>query len=294
LAYILLATGFAVNLVTDSIFIAYRASQYNFLIDGIIASSCQLLLPVALIAFGAFGIFAAQGAAAVIAMILSIYFLIKKFDYKPKFKINKQVLDEVLHFSFGNYIVNLLNIAPTVVIPIVILNRLGAAAAGYYYLAYMMANLLFTVAYAVSQSLFAEGSYGELALRSLAKRAAAILATIMIPASLAMALLGPVVLQAFGHGYSSNARNVIVLLAANGPLVAAYVLGSVLLRITKQISKLIVANSFYFIVISAFAISFAHRGLPWVAAAWLVGNGTTAILMFIFLSRWRQNRRNTA
>lgn len=288
--YVVLVTGSAVNLATDSIFIAFRAAKYNFLVDGLVASITQVSLPLALVAFGSFGIFASQGAGVTLAMCVSIFLLIKKFGYRPKVIIDKKVLSELFHFSAGNYIANLFNILPTMVLPFVVLNKLGPEAAGYYYLSFMMATLLFTVAYAVSQSLFAEGSYGEIRLRSLVKRSVLILSAIMIPASVFLGAVGPYILKLFGKGYSSNSQQLMMVLAASGIFVAAFVLGGVLLRITKQITQLIIANIFYAVSITVIALVFTGRGLAWAGVAWAAGHALTAGLMFVFLYVWQRRR----
>ncbi|HXH27171.1 MAG TPA: oligosaccharide flippase family protein, partial [Candidatus Acidoferrum sp.] len=165
--YVFLVTGAAVNLVTDSIFIAYRSAKYNFFIDGLTASSLQVVLPMALVGLGAYGVFAASGAAAFIAMLVSIVVLMRRFGYQPRLAINRTILREVARYSFINYIANLLNVVPTLVLPLIIINKLGTAAAGYYYLAFMMATLLYTIAHTLSQAMLAEGSYDEAALKPL-------------------------------------------------------------------------------------------------------------------------------
>ena len=47
------------------------------------------------------------------------------------------------------------------ILPIMVLNVLGAEQAAYYYIAYAIAALLFMIPSAISMSLFVEGSHGE-------------------------------------------------------------------------------------------------------------------------------------
>lgn len=284
-SFVVLSAFAATNLLTDSVFIAYRASGYNLLIYTI-QSAIKLALPFALVAAGAFGIFAATGIAAGVALALSLYFMARRFGYRPAPAVHGRVVQDIWHFSSGSYVANLLNILPTLVIPLVIVNRLGAAQAGYFYLAFTLANLLYAVAYSVSQALFAEGSYGEVEFKQLLARGSGLLAAIMIPAAVATALLGPVVLSVFGKAYSAQASQVLMVLALAAPAVAAYVLGCVLLRITKQNVALVVVNLVYAVSICGFAFAWAPRGLVWVAGGWLVGNAITALLGFA-LVRYR-------
>ena len=294
LGFVLLTMGAAVNLITDSIFIAYRSAGYNLVIDGFIGSSIQLLLPIALVGLGAYGIYAAQGSAAFVAMIISIAVLIRLFNYQPSLKINLAILRDIKRYSSASYVASLLAVLPTIILPIIILNKLGAAPAGYYYLAFMMANLLFAIAYAVAQSLFTEGSYGEQRLRWLAKRAAIFLAALMIPASLLLAGLGTFALDIFGKTYGAHSRPVIMILAAAGPFVAASALGNVILSIQKQLKALVVVNLIYALVVCVFALVYAGRGLVWVAGAWLVGYVVADVIMFSLLGLQYRRRVSNA
>ncbi len=278
----------AINMLTDSIFIAYRAAKYNLLIDGLIMSGTKMLLPLVLVALGAYGIFSSAGVASALGMIASIAFLVWRFDYKPKLSIHWETLRKVFHYSFANYLANLFNIAPTMILPLIVIDYLGSASAGYYYLAFMMANLLYAVAYSISQSLFAEGSYGGADLAKLIKRSVLILAAIMIPAGLIMALLGPLILQVFGKSYSAGGSQVLIILALAAPAVGAYTIGNVILRVSNQNYSIVLVNMIYFLTISGLGILWVHRGLVWIALAWMLGNLAAAAVAFLAVLYWRR------
>lgn len=277
LGFVLLSAAAAGNLLTDSIFIAYRSAQYNLRIYAI-QSVAKLLLPLAFIGLGAYGVFAASGTAMALALGLSVSYLIRRFHYRPAVVVSREVIKSTWSFSSASYAANLLNIVPTLVLPLIVVNQLGPESAGYFYLAFMLVNLLYAVAYAVAQSLFAEGSYGQEGFRHLLTRATALLMAVMVPAALVMAVAGPWVLQLFGKSYGDGAAATIVVLALSAPAVAAYVLACVVLRITKQTVALVLMNVFYAFIICALAWMWSGKGLAWVAGAWLVGNVATAFV----------------
>lgn len=286
LGFIALVAFASINLLTDSIFIAYRAAKYNLLIDGVIMSSVKLSLPFAFIGLGAYGVFAAAGAAAAVAMALSITFLITKFDYTPRVRMKLSVLKGVMHYSFANYLANLLNIAPTLVLPIVVLDNLGPSSAGHYYLAFMVANILYTVVYSVSQSLFAEGSYADQKLPKLIRKSVAVTSAIIVPGTIALYFSANFLLEVFGKSYGVEATEILRALALAAPTVAIYILACVLLRISKKVYSLVVVNAVYFLTISSLAVVWAARGLAWVGYAWLAGNIVAGAVGLIFLG-WR-------
>jgi O-antigen/teichoic acid export membrane protein len=278
----------SVNSLTDSIFIAYRAAQYVLITDAFFTSGSKLLLPLLFVGLGAYGVFASAGFATSIGMIASILYLVFKFGYKPEWKISKATLKKVFSFSSANYIANLVNIAPTLILPIIVLDHLGAATAANYYLSFAVMNLLYAISTSVSQSLFAEGSYDEGKLRELLKHAAIILGIIMIPATVILGGLGPFILGLFGKSYSVGGAHIIIILALASPLVAAYDIGSAVLKIRHQIYSLITVNVVFAVAVSGLAILWINKGLIWVACAWTAGNFAAALLSFMFIFLYRR------
>lgn len=289
LSFIIIVILTSINSLTDSIFIAYRKAQYNLLTDGIIISITKLILPLLFVSIGAYGIFMASGLATTIGMLASTLFLIFKFNYRPQIKIDTLIINKLFHYSFTNYIANLLAITPTLILPIIIINHLGASAAGYYYLAFMVINLLYTISASISQSLFAEGSYGDSMLRSLFKRSVIILVAILVPSGIILTIFGPLVLNFFGKSYSAGGSSVMIILTIAGPAVAGYNLGTALLRIRRQIYSLLTINVLYATSIILLTIYWVDKGLVWVAIAWTIGNTVAAILAFLSIFLYRQN-----
>lgn len=277
------------NTLAGNVFIAFRNAKYNFINDGCVNGSVKLLLSFLLAGMGAYGIFGAFGIAMLATAALSFTFLMARFSFKPELRIDKPVLRDVFHYSFSNYLANIFIIAPALVVPLIVINRLGAAAAGYYYMAFMIANLLYSISYSVSQSLFAEGSCEGASLDKLLKRAAAIVIAIMIPAGVITAAAGPLVLQFFGRSYDVQGSQIIVLLALAAPAIAAAYLGITVLRIMRKTKTLIAASFVYFFVVCAAAAILSGRGLAWVAAAWIAGgiSSSAVSLLSIALAKRR-------
>lgn len=270
--FVALTAFAAVNLATDSVFIAYRAARYNLLVDGVIQGGVKLAAPLLLVGLGAFGIFAATGVAAAVAVGASIVFMVRPFGYRPHLSVDRAVVRHVRSFSAANYLANLLNLGPIFLLPLIVLDRLGQAANGYYYVAFSMGNLLNAVAYAVSQSLFAEGSYEGSDLRRLVVRSARLQAAVMLPASATLALGAAFLLSVFGHAYRQHAEFALILFAVAAPGVALNNWTSALLRLTRQLRALVWSNILYVVTVAGLALLWAPRGIGWIAGAWLAGN----------------------
>lgn len=287
IGFVILTILASVNTLTDSIFIAYRSAQYNLITDGFIISTAKLFLPFVFVGLGAYGVFAASGFATSIGMIASVAFLFYKFDYRPKLAIHMPTLQKVLRYSSSNYIASLISMFPTFIVPIIIINHLGAEPAAYYYMAFMLMNMLYSISGSVTQSLFAEGSHDAKKLHDLLKRSLVILATIMVPAGIVAALFGPLVLQFFGKSYGAGGSNVIIILALAAPAVAAANFGNILMKIRHQLNSLMATNIIHAATISGLALLWVDRGIEWVAIAWAVGHLVTALTSFTFIFLYR-------
>lgn len=287
LGFILISILSSINSLTDSIFVAYRSTQYNLITDGLIISITKLVLPVFFVSFGAYGVFFSSGIATSIGMIASILILVYKFEYKPKISIDKTVIKKIFEYSSVNYFGSLLSTLPTFVLPIIIINRLGASESGYFFLCFMIINILYTISVSISQSLFAEGSYGDNMLLKLLINSVKILSYTLIPASILLAIIGPFVLSFFGQAYEVGGKNVIIILSLFSPVVAMYNIGTTLLKIRKQMYSIVVINATYSIVICSLSYLWVDRGLGWIAVSWIIGNFVAGVLSFIMIYKYK-------
>jgi len=276
--FVVLTAFWAVNVVTDSVFIAFRKTQYNLLVDGIIQGVMKLALPALVVGLGAYGIFMTSGLAAGVAVAASIVFMMRVVEYRPKLVLSSNVLRRTWEYSAANYAANLLNLCPMLITPLIVLDLLGPRQAGFYYIAFQVAALLFSVGYAVSASFFAENSYEGSHLPSLLRRSAKILAIVCIPSSILFAVAGHWLLLLFGPQYSANASSALVILALSAPSVAFCSTATTVLRITKQLRAVVVANAVYALIIVSVTLLGVRHGLQWVAVAWLLGNTATGFL----------------
>jgi O-antigen/teichoic acid export membrane protein len=283
IGFTVFVTMTALVLVTDAVFIARRQAKYNLLVDGVIQGSAKLALPAVLAGAGAFGIFAATGFAAGFDVLVSLALIVWVFGYRPRLRMNFGVIREGIGYSSANYLANLLSLVPTLVLPIAVIDELGARSAAYYYIAFSIANLLNAIAYSTSQALFAEGSHDDVDRHLLVRRSARLLLGVSVPAGLLVAALAPVILLVFGHQYSQHATGALVIFALGLLPVCAYTWAITLLRVTKQLSALVLANVAYAATVCVLGVWWAREGLVFVALAWVAGNVAAAAIAGVAL-----------
>jgi len=288
LLFLLFTVFFSLNITSESVFIAYRSSKF-VLIKNTISSIAKLILPIFLVALGAYGIFMSMGIAIAIAFLFSLVFLILRFNYSPKPIIDKIVVKRMTKFSLGNYIAGFIGGLPAMVLPIFIINSIGAKFSAYFYLDMMIANLLYIIPIATSQSLFAEGSYSETELKVYLKKAIKIISLILIPAILVTFLFGNYILLAFGKEYSDEGFILLKLLSISGIFISINAIGGAILNIKHKIKLMILLSLIAAAVILSLSVFFIKMnlfGVVGVGIGWIVGQGTTSLIYLLFIKKF--------
>ncbi|MFC1938096.1 lipopolysaccharide biosynthesis protein, partial [Chloroflexota bacterium] len=163
LAFIFFVLLMTLTLMIDSVFISKRKAEFVLFRRSIVLL-LRLPLPVLMaLFFHAFGIAASWGIALGIAFVIAIFLFMPRVQnqYRPMLGLNLGIISNMRRYSTGNYLASLSIIAPTHILPIMIVNLLGAEQNAYFYMGWMIAGLLSSIPMAVSQSLFAEGVHLE-------------------------------------------------------------------------------------------------------------------------------------
>lgn len=282
--FILIMVFAALNIMIENIFVAYRSTKY-VLFKNIIISISKLVLPFLLISFGAYGIFISFGLSTVIACLLSILILTIKFEYLIKLAISKKVVKKMTKFSFNNYVAGIIGGIPIGILPILITNKVGATTSAYFYIGMMIANLIYVIPIATSQSFFAEGSYDDSELLPLLKKAGKIIAILMVPAILITFLFGNYILLAFGEKYSSEGFTFLKLIALAGVFVALNQLGSIVLHIRHKISLVIIVNIINVATTLSLSYLFISEKLIGVGIAWIIGQLVSSLVYIVVIKK---------
>ncbi len=241
ISFVIFTVMQTLNFLIEAILIALREGN-QILIKNSILSTFKLLLPFTLIFMGAYGIFASLEVAVIISVIYGfiIVAVMHKIKFRPTF--HKASVKQMSFFSFGNYIAGLASTAPTYILPIFITNMLGPTTAAYYYIVGTTSNVLFMVPAIITQNLLVEGSYGEKEIKIHVRKAARLLAVILIPAIAGMILFGNYLLLVFGKKYSIEGLHLLQLFALSCILVAANYIFGTIITLLHKIKLLIILN----------------------------------------------------
>lgn len=282
-AFVVFSVLISLDFISESIFMALRAGKYIFF-KNVLVSLSKLILPIFFVGLGAVGVFTAWALALSTALLVSSWVLIKRYKlrFSPAFRRDK--LKEMISFSSINFIVGMFGIAPGLILPLMITNTINPETAAYFYVAFMIANLLYTIPFATTQSLFAEGSHDEKNFKLNVMKALKMILVLLFPAILVLMLLSNYILLFFGKNYSIEGVRFLQLLALAGIPVAINYIGLTVLNVKRKLSALLVIN--FIGTVSILILSYVWRdlALAGIGFAWLAGHILKNVLYAGYIS----------
>jgi len=269
--FVLLTAAASVNLLTDSVFIAARKAGYSALTDGAAGGITKIVSGVVLVGTGSYGLFCASAGGYAAAALASLVLMTTALHWRPSLRAPLRTLRPLVRFSGASYAGNVLNLLPTLVVPLIVLDRLGASSAAYYFVAFQMATLLYSAAWAVEQAFLAEGSHAGVDLRELLKRSRRVIVALCLPACLVLVVSAHWVLLAFGTRYSQHGTLSLILLALAAIPIAANNWLLTVLRLSGRLQVIVASSAVYAVGICGLAWLLAPHGLTTLTAAWPLG-----------------------
>jgi O-antigen/teichoic acid export membrane protein len=272
------------NMLVESTFMAFRAAR-NILIKNSFISLLKLLLPFALVALGAYGVFTATVLAYTLGVLGGLVLLIFQFKIKLSLAVNFSLVKETLAYSFANYMVSFMFNLPSLVLPVIILNVLTAKYAAYYYVASMIQSILLVIPIATTQALLTEGSYNEEELKKHVKKALITIFVLLLPATALIVFAGDVLLRAFGKNYASEAFQFLQLYSVSTLFTAVLLVANAIMNIKYQIKSLVFLNVFVAILTLWLSYAFISQKLAGVGWGWVVGQAVAGVVAIVFIMR---------
>ncbi len=215
-AFVVFAGATALQPLVNDVFLA-KLNTRLIVIKSIIFGALRIaLLPVLAVFFAsAFGIFAAKGLAVAVALLIAGFCFLPRVQdgYRPCPKIERRILTDVVGYAGGNYIGRLLWQIPPLVLPLVVLNLLGAEMNAYFYIGWTIAMALKAIPSAIFNSLFAEGSNDEASIRTNIAKSLKLLFVLLLPVIALVFIVAEGLLLLFGPEYADNAALLLRIVA---------------------------------------------------------------------------------
>ncbi|MFC1940376.1 lipopolysaccharide biosynthesis protein [Chloroflexota bacterium] len=286
-AFVVVTATSTLTQITSQTFIASRRTGFT-LAQSIISGVLKLAVVAVLASsFKVFGIFASWGIAAAVSLGICLLIFLPRLlpHYRPIPSLQKQTDNELVRFSFSNYIGEALRGLPGWILPLIILNVLSAEENAYFFIAWVMTNVLFAISGGASFSLFAEGSHEEGKLGGNISRSIKLIAVLLIPAILIIILFGDNILLLFGKEYPLQGTKLLWILAAAVLPASINFLYLGVARVKKKLKEIILINgavAFGTLILSYLLLP--HLGILGAGVGWLTSQ---TVMSLVLLLRFR-------
>jgi O-antigen/teichoic acid export membrane protein len=285
-AFLLFGLASTVSGLTGETFVAERRAGF-VLAGGLIFNLLRVPLVILLAAFfRSFGIFASLTIALGVTLLFNVFFFLPRVQpgYHPFFAINKKVVNEMLHFSLANYLSVLFWAAPGLVLPIMVVNLLGAELNAYFYIAWAIGGVLGVIPGAASTSLFAEGSYEQERLGINIWRSLKMILLLLVPAVILVLAFADRLLLFFGTAYAENAATLVRILAVASLPLAINIVYLAIKRVEKKLK--VIVNLTAFVAVVTLGLTYLllpYLGINGAGIAWLVSQ---AVIALVIITSW--------
>ena len=261
----------------DNVFIAIRESS-GTLIENSFFNVTRLFFPILVVGSGYIGIFSAQLAAVIFALMASVFLLKRYHGFTFLVKPSMTSMSGKWRFAFGSYTSDLTGGLPSSVLPIIVVARLGPVAGALWYVAMQITNVLLSVSASINQAMFAEMANAKGSINEFLKKATISMYGVLIPLSATVFVLAPNILKIF-HGNYVAAEHVLRLMTIFALFgVANFIAGSIL-QVYKMVIYITFANIANAAVVIFYCLLFA-RSLNGIAVGWVLGE---VVNFFLFV-----------
>lgn len=279
--FLLLGVGESVASITGKAFVADRKADRFFIQNIFLSLRIPLLIPF--VFFGPFGILSSVGLGYLAASTFGLLILRRKFGIL-NLKIDREFIKKSFGFSFWNYISNILSLAPSMILPIIVLNLLGGAEAAKYYIIFAIANLVMIIPTVTGTSLFVEGSYGE-GLRGNVIRAGIISVILLIPAVIFLFIFGGFLLGSLNKDYLGGLDLLKVMALSSFPFVA-YSIFLPIQNIRMDMASIVKINLIRFVLILGLSYMLIQKfGIIGAGYGWLITHMVLSLLIICIAKR---------
>jgi O-antigen/teichoic acid export membrane protein len=236
------------------------------------------------VSLGVLGVYTSQIFATGSGLLLQTVLLVSKHGhaYRPRFVPPER--REFMRLSGVNYLTNIIGGLPAVMLPLLVVSRLGAEKNAVWSIVMLIASATFMLPSAISQALLSEGAHNPHDRMRLLRRSAVVLFLMLAPIILIGIVVAPYGLAIFGNEYRDGGTFALRIMLLSGFMVAGNYIAGAVLFFAKRVVAPLVVNTLNALLVLVPAATVA-TSLKDVATYWFLGEilnivlfGATALL----------------
>ncbi len=236
--------------------------------------------------FPQYGVFASW-TVPVVALLLPVNLLIfrrliPRHVQATQGRAEPIVPVEIAKYVVSDYFGSLIWMATINLLPLIVLERVGAAANAYFYLSWTIAYSLYLVSRNMGMSLITEAAMDQTQLRVYSYRMFVQTARLLVPGVTVILLGAPYILRLFGNSYATEGTALLRLLCLSAlPNIVTSIYVAIARVQRRMIAIVLVFTSLCALVLTLSYILLEVYGIMGVGVAWLSSQTLIAtILMF--------------
>jgi O-antigen/teichoic acid export membrane protein len=281
--FCVLVAATALNVLTDSVFLGINRVRDYLRLNGVLLGVAKCGLPFLLAGAGAFGLYGSVGGAVLCCALASLFVIFRHVPGPRRLAPSPELL-ATRGFAAAGYVTYVLAVVPLLVFPVLVINALGSAQGGAYFISFQVVGLLHAVVLAVANAAYAECERATTRRHALARKGALTLVALAAAGCLAMQVLAPYFLQIFGSHYVESGTSTLRVLALAVVAAAFNYAGAIRLRLASNLAAMILVQLVSTVVMLVLAFELAPHGTVWVAAAWGIGHAVGGVLGYVVTS----------
>jgi O-antigen/teichoic acid export membrane protein len=239
----------------------------------------KVAAPPAFTALGNMGAYLARIVYNAFYYLILILITLRR-GHRFKLELKREAGRELGRFSAGIYVATIIGGLPQMLLPVVVLARMGAAQSAYWGIAMTVGTMLYQLPFSITQGLLPEASIRPTERGRLILRSTLLVAIIIIPALIVTYIATPLLLGIFGHSYTSQVISPMHWLIYSGFVTMLNYTGGAVLYLAKKSSAITILNIVDAIVVVGLASTWAANAND-VAISWFIGDvGNTLLFAF--------------
>ena len=193
---------------------------------------------------------------------------------------------QIVKYVSNDYLGYLLWMAMTTLLPIIVVQRVGAEATAYYYFCETIAYSLYLISRNMGMSLITEAALDQTRLKAYSYQALVGTARLLIPVVVAMLIGAPYILRLFGKDYAVEGTNLLRLLCLSAVPNVITSLFTSIARVQRRMTAIVIMLvSLCGLILMLTYFLLGWFGITGIGIAWLAGQ--TIIAGILLLTEFR-------
>lgn len=284
--FLLTTMAWCVFALQDGVLTGLRQATWVPIENTLFALTKMGLLVLFSTIFLDYGIFYSWAIPIFVLNILVNIFLFKVFIPKhireTEADAEYHSIRQMFQFVGGDYLGTIVWMATVNLMPLLVIERLGAEANAYFYFPWMIGYALYMVSRNLGMSLTVESAKDQSRLAEYARRSLSHSTMLLVPIVLVIVIGAPLILEIFGHEYSVEGEALLRYLSLSALPYTVVSLYVSIARVQRKVINIVVVLSFLCVLATGLILLWIDQyGVVSIGWAWLLSQSSVALFLLV-------------